>query len=117
MIDAKSNMLYNGNFLSKKFKTKRIINDRLIDEETIINEIIDSKNQILLVGDYSYTLYNNLKDKTNIHILPNDFILKRASTLSKIAFEKYKNNQHHDCFNLFPNYIGLSQAEREIKIK
>ncbi|MDK2802215.1 MAG: tRNA (adenosine(37)-N6)-threonylcarbamoyltransferase complex dimerization subunit type 1 TsaB [Oscillospiraceae bacterium] len=117
VIDAKSNMLYHGSFLSKKFEIKRVIKDRLIDEKSLLKEISDSKNQVLLIGDYSNTLYNNLKDRKNINILPKTTILERATILSNIALERYKNNKNHNCFNLFPNYIGLSQAEREIKIK
>ncbi len=117
VIDAKSNMLYNGSFLSKNFSIERLVKDRLIDEKSLLKEIKDSKNQVLLIGDYSNTLYNNLKDRKNINILPKTTILERATILSNIAFKRYKNNKHHNCFNLFPNYIGLSQAERQIKIK
>lgn len=118
VMDARCNQVYNANFEILNQNVTRLCDDRALSIEDLTNELKNIDQKIILVGDGADLCYNYMKDIIdNIFLAPTSLKFQRASSISMIAVEKYKNNQTVTCENLLPAYLRLPQAERELKKK
>ncbi len=114
VMDARRNQVYNGLFRVEKGVYTPICPDRAIALADLEQELAQIVQPIYLVGDGSYLTYNSLSEKIPNLILPAEHQLhQRAAGVALAALEKINAGECGDAAALEPNYLRLSQAERE----
>ena len=112
VMDARRSQVYNALFYVNQGKMGRIAPDRAIALTDLENEIKNLSEPVFLVGDGSILCYNTLRATTLV--LPQTHrIHQRAVGVGLAALEKIAAGETGDGATLAPNYLRLSQAERE----
>ena len=113
-MDARRSQVYNAIFYVEKGKVQRHTEDRAISLADLKTELEHLDGPIYLVGDGSSLTYNTLKDQIEELILPNEHRMhQRAVGVAILAREQAKAGIAPSGGELNPNYLRLSQAERE----
>ena len=114
VMDARRNQVYNSIFKAEKGKLCRISPDRAIALSDLCAELKALEGPFYLVGDGSNLTYNTLKDRIPSFILPPEHRMhQRAAGVALVAERMLQNGEVCDAAALKPNYLRLSQAERE----
>ena len=114
VMDARRSQVYNALFRVEGGKLTRLTEDRAISLEDLAAEIKNLEEPVFLVGDGSILCYNTLKGTVPGLVLPPEHRMhQRAAGVGLAAFGKIKAGQIGDGASLSPNYLRLSQAERE----
>ena len=111
VMDARRNQVYNALFEERDGKLTRLTEDRAIAVEDLFCET--RGKQLLLVGDGAKMCYNWLKERDELNpvkMLPENILYQSAWGVSMAAKYADPCSAHE----LKPNYIRLSQAEREL---
>jgi len=113
-MDARRNQVYNALFYVNHGVIERFCEDRAIALEDLKQELEHLDGPIFLVGDGSNLTHHTLKDAIPELILPPEHRMhQRASGVALAAAKKIANRETGDGAALTPNYLRLSQAERE----
>ena len=113
-MDARRNQVYNALFLAEGGKLKRVSEDRAIALAELKSELEHIDGPVFLVGDGSSLTYKTLKDAVPNLILPPEHRMhQRASGVALVAAKQIAAGEAGDANALAPNYLRLSQAERE----
>ena len=113
-MDARRNQVYNALFRAEEGSLKRISDDRAIALAELKEELERIDGPIFLVGDGAALTYKTLKDAVPGLILPPEHRMhQRASGVAIVAAKKIAAGETGDANGLTPNYLRLSQAERE----
>ena len=113
-MDARRNQVYNAIFLAEDGKLERVSEDRAIALSDLQTELEHIDGPIFLVGDGAALTYNTLKDAVPSLILPPEHRMhQRASGVAIVAAKEIAAGASGDANALTPNYLRLSQAERE----
>ena len=113
-MDARRQQVYNAIFEASRGALTRLCPDRAISLEELGTELENSKKPIFLVGDGSILCYNTLKDRVSNLIAPPEHRMhQRAAGVALAALEQIQQGIPGDANALQPNYLRLSQAERE----
>jgi len=113
-MDARRNQVYNALFYVSHGAIRRITEDRAIALADLAEELKALTEPIFLVGDGSSLTYNTLKDTVASLVLPPEHRMhQRASGVALAAAKKIAAGETGDGAALTPNYLRLSQAERE----
>ena len=114
VMDARRSQVYNALFHAEKEKYSRVTEDRAISLEDLGNELKNLKEPIFLVGDGSILCYNTLSEQVPGLVLPPEHRMhQRAAGVALVAWEQIARGEAGDAASLTPNYLRLSQAERE----
>lgn len=119
-IESRCGQVYNAIFESKNNQIIRLTEDRSILIETLINELKGFKRKIVFIGDGGETCYNIARrtiDSEKIELLPESFRFIRAAQLGEHAMGMYSNGKAINPEDLVPNYLKVSQAERNLTQK
>ena len=113
-MDARRAQVYNALFYVNQGKLERIAPDRAIALSDLEKELKNIEKPIFLVGDGSNLCYNTLKGAVPNLILPPEHKLhQRAVGVGLAALQKIAAGLRPNAGELTPNYLRLSQAERE----
>ena len=113
-MDARRNQVYNAIFRAEKGVLSPISQDRAISLEELSAQVTQIEGPIYLVGDGSVLTYNTLKDQIPNLILPPEHRQhQRAAGVAAVAEKMLLRGEICDAESLQPNYLRLSQAERE----
>lgn len=119
VMDARCNQVYTAQFDCTNGFERKTPDDALsIADLTEQLKSIDGK--IMLIGDGAALCYNKMKDEIeNISIAPLNIRCQCASSVVLLAADKLENSLEYavEPAELLPNYLRLSQAERELKNK
>ena len=111
VMDARREQVYNALFYVNQGTVSRQTPDRAIALEDLKNELKILEKPIYLVGDGSILCYNTLSEEVPSLIMPPEWRMhQRAVGVGLAALAKA---QPDDPAGLSPNYLRLSQAERE----
>ena len=114
VMDARRSQVYTATFLAESGKLSRLCEDRAISLEKLGNELQNVTQPIFLVGDGSILCYNTLQEQVEGLILPPEHrIHQRAAGVGLAAAEMIRQGLPGNAADLTPNYLRLSQAERE----
>lgn len=111
VMDARRQQVYNGVFYAEKGELRRVTEDRAISLQDLGEELKNYKEPIFLVGDGSILCYNTLKDQISNLILPPEHLMHQQAV--GVALAALASDGEGDGCSLTPNYLRLSQAERE----
>ena len=113
-MDARRNQVYNAVFLADGGKLERVSDDRAISLAELKNELEHIDGPIFLVGDGAELTSRTLSGELDNLILPPEHRRQqRASGVALAALEAMERGESAEGAALQPNYLRLSQAERE----
>ena len=114
VMDARRSQVYNALFLAEGGKLTRLREDRAIALSDLAEDIKNLEKSIFLVGDGSNLCYNTLLEKVpNLVLPPEHRMHQRACGVGLAAAEQMAQGIPGNGAELAPNYLRLSQAERE----
>ena len=114
VMDARRSQVYQALFCADSGELKRITEDRAISLEELTEELKKLQEPIFLVGDGSVLCYNALKDSVDGLVCPPEHRQhQRAAGVALAAGAMMARGESSDANALAPNYLRLSQAERE----
>ena len=114
VMDARRSQVYNALFYVNQSILSRATEDRAIALSDLAEELKNVEKPIFLVGDGSNLCYNVLKEQVPNLVLPADHRMhQRAVGVGLAALQKIAAGADGDGNALAPNYLRLSQAERE----
>ena len=114
VMDARRSQVYNALFEANCGKLTRIRDDRAISLQDLSEDVKNLDKPVFLVGDGSILCYNTLLEKVPSLVLPPEHRMhQRAVGVGLAAGEKIAQGEPGDGASLAPNYLRLSQAERE----
>ncbi len=110
-MDARRNQVYNALFRVENGVFSRITEDRAIALKELAEELATLEGKVYLVGDGSLVAKAALGDRV---IAPQEHRMhQRAAGVAMVASEMIAAGVRADAESLQPNYLRLSQAERE----
>ncbi|MBQ8830649.1 MAG: tRNA (adenosine(37)-N6)-threonylcarbamoyltransferase complex dimerization subunit type 1 TsaB [Oscillospiraceae bacterium] len=110
VMDARRSEVYNGLFKYENGNIVRLTEDRAISLKELSEDAKNSEKLFFLVGDGAILCYNYFLDNGIDAVLaPGNVRLQSAWGVGKTA----ENCEFTDPGDLIPNYLRLSQAERE----
>ena len=113
-MDARRNQVYNAVFYVNRGEPERFSDDRAISLTELKEELEHIDGPIFLVGDGAGLTYKTLAPDIPELILPPEHRLhQRAVGVALLAEAKAAAGEAGDGNALSPNYLRLSQAERE----
>lgn len=114
VMDARRAQVYNALFHAERGQLRRVTPDRAISLSELAEEIKNLAEPIFLVGDGSILCYNTLLETVPGLVLPPEHRMhQRAAGVALAAERIAAAGNAGDAASLVPNYLRLSQAERE----
>ena len=114
VMDARRSQVYNALFYVNSGTLDRISEDRAIALADLKTELEHLDGPVFLVGDGSDLTFSTLKDAIPSLVLPPEHRMhQRASGVALAAAKKIAAGDSGDAASMTPNYLRLSQAERE----
>ena len=114
VMDARRSQVYNALFYVNQSALTRTAPDRAISLAELGEELKNTEKPIFLVGDGSILCYHTLKDTVpNLVLPPEHRMHQRAVGVGLAALQQIAAGESGDGNALSPNYLRLSQAERE----
>ena len=118
VMDARRGQVYNAIFYMECGKCTRIREDRAISLQDLGAELQSLEEPIFLVGDGSTLCYNTLLETVpNLVLPPEHRMHQRASGVGLVAADRIESGLAGNGAELTPNYLRVSQAEREREAK
>ena len=113
-MDARRQQVYNAVFYADAGKLERRTPDRAIALADLAEELKNCEEPVFLVGDGANLCYNTLsKEVPNLILPPEHRIHQRAVGVAILAQRLIDAGIAPSGGELTPNYLRLSQAERE----
>lgn len=114
VMDARRAQVYNALFYVNRRTLERRTEDRAIALTDLAQEIKNLQEPIFLVGDGSILCYNAMLESVPTLVLPPEHRMhQRAVGVALLAEQMARAGEAGDGAALSPNYLRLSQAERE----
>ena len=114
VMDARRSQVYNALFRVHCGECTRVREDRAISLQELGQDLQTLDQPVFLVGDGSNLCYNSLLDSVPALVLPREHRMhQRASGVALAAAKQIAAGIQGDGASLVPNYLRLSQAERE----
>ncbi len=113
-MDARRDQTYTAIFRAENGKLTRVLDDCAISFAELGEKLKKCKKPIFLVGDGGVLCYNTLeKDVPGLVLPPEHRVNQRAVGVALVAQKLIAAGATGDGADLKPNYLRLSQAERE----
>ncbi|MBR4287325.1 MAG: tRNA (adenosine(37)-N6)-threonylcarbamoyltransferase complex dimerization subunit type 1 TsaB [Clostridia bacterium] len=119
VMDARCNQVYTARF-DCAHGFNRLSPDEAITIDELYESLKDITNPIILIGDGARVTFNKLSDKlSNIFMAPASICYQSGANVALLAAEKQADESAEllSANEVLPNYLRLSQAERELKKK
>ena len=114
VMDARRSQVYNALFYVNQNNVRRVAEDRAIALADLKTELQALEEPIFLVGDGSALTYTTLSGEIPNLVQPAEHRMhQRAVGVGLAALQKIAAGDTGDGNALTPNYLRLSQAERE----
>ena len=114
VMDARRSQVYNALFSADRGSCTRIREDRAISLSELGEELQNLPKPVFLVGDGSKLCYNTLLERVPGLVMPPEHRMhQRAVGVAICAARQLARGEAPSGAELTPNYLRLSQAERE----
>ena len=114
VMDARRSQVYNALFSAREGTLARVCEDRAVSLAELGEELKILPKPIFLVGDGSKLCYNTLSETVPGLVCPPEHRMhQRAAGVALLARRRLERGEAPDGNSLEPNYLRLSQAERE----
>ena len=114
VMDARRSQVYTALFHADCGKYTRIREDQAISLKELGEDIQNLTEPVFLVGDGSILCYNTLLETVPQLVCPPEHRMhQRAAGVGLAAWQAISRGERCDGAALTPNYLRLSQAERE----
>ena len=114
VMDARRSQVYSATFRVDAGVLTRVCEDRAVSLAELGEDIKNLEKSVFLVGDGSIVCYNALKDTVPSLVMPPEHRMhQRAAGVALAAAKMIEAGLPGDGASLTPNYLRLSQAERE----
>ena len=113
VMDARRGQVYNALFYADRGVVEPCRDDRAISLAELGAELAVLNAPIFLVGDGSDLAYKTLKEYVNVILPPEHRKHQRATGVAILAARRAAQGDDSSGGELTPNYLRLSQAERE----
>lgn len=119
MMDARRNQVYTGLYSFQGDKLHRILEQRVVAVEEMIDEINQRGQEVIYLGDGCKVYENIIVETTKVgfQFAPLHMNRQRAGAIGALGIQYYNNDQVQNAVEHQPIYLRLSQAERELKEK
>lgn len=111
MIDARNNRVFAGIYKD----LKKIREDRAYDLKEFLEDIKKLKGNKLFIGDgaraYEKEIKGELEDDINFASIKSNY--PRATSLCELAIKRAQKSEYDGYYDLVPEYLRPSQAERQ----
>ena len=114
LIDARGERVYYGVY--EGISNTNIVAPALLTIDELLEEF-SNKGEFVFVGDCVNLYKERILENKNFEVTPaclNSCISRNACVIGK---QKFENGDISDCFNLSPEYVRLSQAQRDLENK
>lgn len=113
-MDARRNQVYTAVFEMNDGILSRLTEDMAISVEELGEILKKQEKNKMLVGDGAVLCYNKINmSVSGLRLLPEHLRMQRASGVALIAWDQVQKGIEPSGNDLTPNYLRLSQAERE----
>ena len=113
-MDARRSQVYTALFQMNNGILSRLTEDMAISLEELRSLLEKHEKPKFLVGDGAALCYHNLQSNvSDLVLLPEHLRMQRASGTALAAWEQLSAGERPSGAELTPNYLRLSQAERE----
>ncbi len=114
VLDARRNQVYNALFQGGR-SPERLCDDRALALDELIGELLSFGKRVLFMGDATLVFEAEIKAALGnmAFFAPKVTNLNLAGAVAEIGLEKLKAGDTVEYGRLVPEYIRLSQAERE----
>ncbi len=113
-MDARRNQVYNAVFSAHGGTLERLTPDRAIGLPELASELKNDEKDKIVVGDGAKLCYSYLqKNGILCRMAPAGLIMQNAVGVAQAAGEMAARGETISARELVPNYLRLSQAERE----
>lgn len=119
-IDSRCGQVYNAVFETHNNKIIRLTEDRSISIDDLMIDLKRYNKKIVFVGDGSEVCYNISREifgHTKVELLPENIKFIRAAYIGEETMSMYNKGQTINPEDLVPNYLKVSQAERNLNQK
>ncbi len=114
VMDARRSQVYNALFHVEKGVYERIREDRAISLQELGEDLRNLTEPVYLVGDGSALTYRTLSETVPGLVMPPEHRMhQRAAGVAMVAARQLKEGNAGNGGELVPNYLRVSQAERE----
>lgn len=117
LIDARRERVFTGIYKWKDGKLVNLSEPTIIELDELLSNIRDNYEKVLFNGDgtlvYKERIVEKLKDKAQF--APISLNMARASSVGELGLLKWKEGKVENYFQLVPEYLRESQAQREYK--
>ena len=113
-MDARRNQVYTALFLVENGVFRRLMDDSAISVEELGQKLSELNGPKYLVGDGAVLCHTHLSETVaGLRLLPEHLRMQRASGTALLAWEQLQAGAVVSAAEVTPNYLRLSQAERE----
>lgn len=113
-MDARRSQVYNAIFAAKENTLTRLCDDRAIALADLAQALAHTPAPIYIVGDGGQLTYDFLMAQSlPVTLAAPHLVMQTAIGVGLVAHQALLNNCPADGATLVPNYLRLSQAERE----
>ncbi len=117
VMDARRSQVYTAQFDCEN-GFSRVTEDDAVAIDDLTEQLKNISKPIVLIGDGTNVAYKKLSALENVHAAPESVKYQSADSVCIIAYERVNSGLEGDIpHNILPNYLRLSQAERELREK
>jgi tRNA threonylcarbamoyladenosine biosynthesis protein TsaB len=119
LMDARRQQTYTGLYEFSGGKLKAVLPQCAVGIEEIIAKINGLNREVIFLGDGTEAFSSYIKEHCTVPYMfaPAPMNKQRAASVAALGMELYRNGQSENARYHKPDYLRLSQAERELKEK
>lgn len=112
-MDARRSQVYTAIFRRENGRLVRLLDDSAISLEELGAQLQGLDGPVYLVGDGAELCHRQLAGQHPLLLLPEHLRMQRAAGVALVAWEHLRAGERPAPGSVNPNYLRLSQAERE----
>ncbi|NLX61946.1 MAG: tRNA (adenosine(37)-N6)-threonylcarbamoyltransferase complex dimerization subunit type 1 TsaB [Tissierellia bacterium] len=119
IIDARRDRVYTGIYKWEEGILKNIMEPTVMEIDSLLDILIKEEDPIMMNGNGIFLHRQHIKDKLGdkVYFAKNIHNSCRALSVAELALQKKDKIEGTNYYNLVPEYLRESQAQRELKKK